>query len=92
MWLPFHRQPHFSVQKKRTPDENGSPFFMSKPNTRKIHRENVLFNGTIEAGHSSMQGYRVHMEDERIIDSMTELSDHILVAIMDGIPLIFYIL
>jgi len=86
MWIPYHRQPHFSAYKKpRILEDATSSFFMSKPNTTKLHREHVKFhNDTIEAGHSSMQGYRVHMEDERIIDKMTDLEDHVFVAIMDG--------
>jgi hypothetical protein len=88
MWLPYHRLPRFSAQKKRKVDDSQSSFFLSEPNTRKIHRENLSFNDSIEVGHSSMQGYRVHMEDERIIDKMTELNDHVLVAIMDGTSLV----
>ena len=31
-----------------------------------------------------MQGYRVNMEDQHIIDKMSTLPDHTLLAIMDG--------
>lgn len=86
MWIPLHRQPNFAARKKQKVEDDGaSNFFLNKPNTKKLHRENVhLVNNTIEVGHSSMQGYRTHMEDERIISKMTVLHDHVLVAIMDG--------
>ena len=31
-----------------------------------------------------MQGYRVNMEDQHIIDKMSTIPDHTLLAIMDG--------
>ena len=49
----------------------------------KLSAENKILNG-IEAGHSSMQGYRVNMEDQHIIDKMSTIPDHTLLAIMDG--------
>lgn len=50
----------------------------------------MTLNG-LEIGHASMQGYRVNMEDEYIIDRMDSLPDHTLVGIMDGIFLIYYL-
>jgi serine/threonine protein phosphatase PrpC len=58
---------------------------MSKPKTDKIDHVNVMING-LEIGHSSMQGYRVSMEDAFIIESIGGCKGvpHTLVAILDG--------
>lgn len=56
---------------------------MKNPNTEKLQCENVEVNG-MNIGHASMQGYRVSMEDEHIIETFESLPDHTLVAIMDG--------
>lgn len=82
MWLPLHKMPSFSFSRKRKRDSRES-FLLSKPKTAKLNEENVLLQG-MEIGHSSMQGYRVSMEDEHIISKMISLPDHVLVAIMDG--------
>ena len=56
---------------------------MSKPKINKIDHMNVVING-LEIGHSSMQGYRVSMEDAFIIDSLDSIEQHTVVAILDG--------
>lgn len=60
--------------------------FLSEPKTEKLKCENVLSNG-LEIGHASMQGLRVSMEDEHIIECTESLKDHVIVAIMDGTKL-----
>lgn len=85
MWKPLHKCPSFATPKKRQRVEESSQAdsnFLNEPRTEKLNSENVKLNG-FEIGHSSMQGYRVNMEDEHIIEGF-ELKDHTLVAIMDG--------
>lgn len=85
MWRPLHKCPSFATPRKRQRVEESAqanPNFLNEPRTEKLNSENVLLNG-FEIGHSSMQGFRVNMEDEHIIDGF-ELKDHTLVAIMDG--------
>jgi hypothetical protein len=87
MWIPIHRRPSFACRRKQKQmqwqQQPMSSVFLDKPVTDKLNVENVEING-MEAGHSCMQGLRVHMEDEHIIDKMDSLPDHTLLAIMDG--------
>jgi len=86
MWLPMHRRPSLLTNLRKKPKVETSAFshLMSSPKTEKIDGENTIFEDLkMEIGHSGMQGYRVTMEDKHIIDRMT-LTDHVLVAIMDG--------
>ena len=91
MWLPYHRRPSFAQKKSRRDsaenDRGGHRaipgFLLDKPKTDLLHVENKIFH-QIEIGHASMQGYRVSMEDEHIIDYLTAEKDHLLVAVMDG--------
>lgn len=85
MWMPMHRRPSYLTNKRKRPQATPS-FLLPVPKTKKLKCENKLI-ADLEIGHASMQGYRVSMEDEHIIDSMTGLPDHALVAIMDGISL-----
>ena len=84
MWVPLHRRPSFACKRKRQRvEEPADPNFLTVPKTDRLNCENVKHNG-MEIGHASMQGLRVHMEDEHIIDTMESLQDHTFVAIMDG--------
>ena len=86
MWVPLHRRPSFAFNRKRRRVEQQpqevSPF-LDEPVTDHLKEENVEING-LEIGHSSMQGYRVSMEDEHIIDRIESVPDHTIVAVMDG--------
>lgn len=84
MWRPLHKCPSFATPRKRqrVEEEEAPSAFLNAPVTKKLNCENVTINGC-EIGHASMQGYRVSMEDEHIIEGF-ELKDHTLVAIMDG--------
>jgi serine/threonine protein phosphatase PrpC len=44
---------------------------------------NTVLN-KLEIGHSSIQGYRPHMEDQYVAQLLDGLEDHVLVAVMDG--------
>lgn len=89
MWIPLSRRPSFAVSRKPKyeTDElgmnNGGSHLLTKPLTDKIKSFNVHLGNT-EIGHSSMQGYRNSMEDACIAVEMTDLADHVLVAILDG--------
>ena len=86
MWMPLHRLPHPSSQRKRKQREAPSPHpshLASKPKTAKIDAMNVELNG-LEIGHSSIQGWRPSMEDAYIIESLDSAPGHTLVAILDG--------
>lgn len=88
MWLPLHRRPSFASKRpaKRQAtarDDDLSSFFLTKPKTEKLDLENRYLNG-LEIGHAAMQGLRVSMEDKHIIDPLTTLPDHVMVAIFDG--------
>lgn len=87
MWIPFHRRPSFAQKKYRSsaPKQHTAipGFLLEKPKTELLHVENKVYH-QIEIGHASMQGYRVSMEDEHIIDHLTPNKDHLLVAVMDG--------
>eukprot|EP01038_Epipyxis_sp_PR26KG_P014457 gene14457-19403_t len=78
----MHLRPSFAQPKRRKLTNTSAFQLLKTPLTEKLNCETVISNG-MEIGHSSMQGYRVHMEDEHIIDTMS-LDDHNLVAIMDG--------
>jgi len=79
----LHRQPHFATQtRKRAREEEPNGSFLTNPQTDKLNCENVEVHG-LEVGHASMQGYRVSMEDEHVIEPL-ELPKHLLLAIMDG--------
>jgi hypothetical protein len=85
MWLPMHRRPSFAYtqgNKRRRANYTNPYQLLNTPRTEKLNLENKIFHG-LEVGHSAMQGYRVHMEDEHIIQDMS-LDKHVLVAIMDG--------
>jgi hypothetical protein len=81
----MHRRPSFAFARKRKRvEENAMPSpFLTEPKTEHLKCENVKMNG-LELGHASMQGLRVSMEDEHIIDNISSVKDHTLVAIMDG--------
>eukprot|EP00981_Chlorochromonas_danica_P007021 scaffold1524_cov182-Ochromonas_danica.AAC.5 len=90
MWLPLHRRPSFASKRpaKRQAtarDDDLSSFFLTKPKTEKLDLENRYLNG-LEIGHAAMQGLRVSMEDKHIIDPLTTLPDHVMVAVFDGKP------
>lgn len=70
------------MRQKRKPRFAPS-IFLPYPATEELHRENATF-GDIEIGHSCMQGWRSHMEDQYIIDQFMELPDHLIVAVFDG--------
>lgn len=78
----MHKMPSYLNYKKRKRFAANN-FLLKAPKTEKLCQENVMING-LEVGHSSMQGFRVTMEDEHIIEKMTTLSDHSLFAILDG--------
>ena len=90
MWLPMHRRPSiFAAMRKKAKVDTGNTsafsHLMTNPKTEKLKVENVIMADLrVEIGHAGMQGYRVTMEDDHIIDRMTSLPDHVLVAIMDG--------
>lgn len=71
-------------------EEPVDPNFLTVPKTEKLNCENVMHNG-MEIGHASMQGLRVHMEDEHIIGTMESLQDHTFVAVMDGKCFVFHV-
>lgn len=79
--------PLASRKRVRSTEEKGLSMLGShlnnKPKTAKIDAVNVLVNG-LEIGHSSIQGYRVTMEDAYIISSLDSVAGHTLVAILDG--------
>lgn len=87
MWIPYHRRPSFASYKKTAKnaadEEEFESNFLRDPCTEKLHCKNLMLN-SMEIGHASMQGYRVSMEDEFIIDAMNSLPDHTFVAILDG--------
>ena len=84
MWLPMHRRPSFMTKKCRREQLTTYPsFLLPHPKTKKLSRENKVIED-MEIGHSSMQGYRTTMEDQHVIDKMSSLPNHVLVAIMDG--------
>lgn len=56
---------------------------LQKPDTNRVNTFNTVLN-KLEVGHSSMQGYRITMEDECIAVVMDNLPDHVLVGILDG--------
>ena len=78
----MHRRPNYLSNKRKRAQITPS-FLLPIPKTKKLKCENKKL-ANLEIGHASMQGYRVSMEDEHIIDVMTQLHDHVLVAIMDG--------
>ena len=51
--------------------------------TKKLDGMNVHLSG-LEIGHTSMQGFRCHMEDRHIIKRFKSLPDHTLLAVLDG--------
>jgi len=87
MWIPYHRRPSFASYKKTSKhasNEGVESNFLHDPRTEKLQCKNIVLN-SMEIGHASMQGYRVSMEDEFIIDAMGSLPDHTFVAILDGL-------
>jgi len=86
-WLPLHIGPSFKRYKKRKTDNDdmntSMGFLLPHPKTDIIDNENVIINN-LEIGHSSMQGYRVNMEDAHIIEEITSAKGHTLVGVFDG--------
>jgi serine/threonine protein phosphatase PrpC len=88
MWAPIHMRTFLKTRKRQYGnygnyiDEMPS-IFLPAPLIEEIEPVNK-FLSSLEIGHCSIQGWRVHMEDQFVIDSFTDLNDHILVAIMDG--------
>ncbi len=86
MWLPYHRRPNssslYTRRHSEQEDEAIPGFLLKHPKTEILHPENTKLCG-IEIGHASMQGYRVNMEDEHLIDQLS-LKDHLILAVMDG--------
>lgn len=60
-----------------------SSYFLHRPRLEKLCPMNTILN-KIEIGHSSIQGYRPHMEDQYVAQTLDDLEDHVLVAVMDG--------
>ena len=88
MWIPFSKRPSFAFRqrKNRSEDEvmsNGGGHLLDKAAIEKVNSFNTVLN-SLEIGHSSMQGYRVTMEDACIAAVMDGLPDHIVVGILDG--------
>lgn len=89
MWIPFSKRPSFAVSRrlKSSSDEEGMSagggHLLLEPVTQKVNSFNTTIS-SLEIGHSSMQGYRVSMEDAYIAVAMKDLPDHIIVAILDG--------
>lgn len=79
----MHRRPSYLSNKRKRVQVTTPSFLLPIPKTKKLKCENKVLCG-LEIGHASMQGYRVSMEDEHVIDTMSQLSDHALVAVMDG--------
>jgi len=88
-WIPYHLGPSFKRYKKRKIDNDDDDmntsmgFLLPHPKTDLIDNENVVINN-LEIGHSSMQGYRVNMEDAHVIEEFTGINDHTLVGVFDG--------
>eukprot|EP01031_Cornospumella_fuschlensis_P030291 gene30291-36603_t len=83
-WTPIHKSANlFRKRPKKHQSESDDGFFLSKPKTEHLDLENRVFPNGIEAGHASMQGYRVSMEDRHVI-AACDVEDHVLVAIFDG--------
>ena len=86
-WLPLHIGPSFKRYKKQKIDNDdmntSMGFLLPHPKTDIIDNENVKINN-LEIGHSSMQGYRVNMEDAHIIEEIATAKGHILVGVFDG--------
>lgn len=87
MWRPYHKG-MFLYRRRNHSYDNGdfgmSDFLLSEPNTVKVDNELKKTGSLLEIGHSSMQGYRKTMEDKHIISDFHQLTDHTLVAVMDG--------
>ena len=62
---------------------NGGGYLLDRPVTKKVNGFNTVLN-SLEIGHSSMQGYRVNMEDACLAVVMEDLPDHVIVGILDG--------
>ena len=86
-WMPYHLGPSFKRYKKRKIDNDdmntSMGFLLPYPKTDLIDNENVVINN-MEIGHSSMQGYRINMEDAHVIEEFTGINDHTLVGVFDG--------
>ena len=86
MWVPCHRQPSWLAYKRKSRrDENaGLPaHLLPEPKMEHLHEIDMTING-LQCGHSSMQGYRVSMEDEFIMKDLETTANHTLFAILDG--------
>ncbi len=76
MWIPLSKGPHWSRKRPFSDDNNDfmlPPHLMKKPKTEVLDAENMFLNG-IELGHSSIQGFRVSMEDAHIIGKLNDSS------------------
>ena len=90
MWAPLHKNLLFRSPRKNNRTSiaeedmsSSGSYFLHSPKTEKLKSLNVKLN-SLEVGHSSIQGFRPHMEDAYVAKQMDDLPDHILVAIMDG--------
>lgn len=84
MWKPLHLQPSAFIKRKRRKQEPPFPsFLMPHPDLNKVKPE-LHKIGPLEIGHSSIQGYRVSMEDDHIVAKLGGLEDHVLVGVFDG--------
>jgi len=89
-WLPLHIGPSFKrYRKRKNNDENEDDlnksygYLLPHPKTDIIDGENIIIND-IEIGHSSMQGYRIHMEDAHTIEEITSIKNHTFIGVFDG--------
>jgi hypothetical protein len=90
MWIPYDKRPSFVVrpnkytsEKEENMNNGGGGYLLQKASTDKVNNFNITLN-SLEVGHSSMQGYRVSMEDACIAVIMDDLPDHVVVGILDG--------
>ena len=88
MWIPYSKRPSFAFRQREAKFEeekmsNGGGHLLDKAVLGKINSFNTVLN-SLEIGHSSMQGYRVSMEDACIATTMDDLPDHVVVGILDG--------
>lgn len=97
MWVPLHRSISSPQKRKRridtSPGAGMGPGFRSSPLTGPLHHVDVPVSAvgagahagrSSMVGHSSIQGWRASMEDKYIIDDLTSIPKHSLVAVFDG--------
>lgn len=78
MWSPVSRRLHPLRQTRSPAASPASP----TPATHKLHQTAVPLCGRV-AGHSSMRGWRPHMEDAFLMEPL-KLHGHCLLAVFDG--------